>query len=75
MSRPETDLAKEWQKWMKARAKGLVKGDFPYAEELLEHRKSQARKMSTYVPLHLEVEGKPAHWPHRKKRAAKKKKK
>ena len=39
MSKSVTDLEKEWRKWMKARAKGLVKGNFPYAEELLEHRK------------------------------------
>ena len=34
-----TELERAWQEWKEARARGLVDGEFPRAEELLKERK------------------------------------
>lgn len=74
MSKPIDEIEKAWAKWMYAKTKGLVKGDFPYAEDLLEHRKAQAKMMIHREPIHLVSDKKDRRWPDRtKKRKSEKK--
>ena len=66
-------LEKEWHKWIKAKARGSVKGDFPYADELLKQRKVLSDFMLSYIPLYPEVDKKLRQQPHPTKRATRKK--
>jgi len=61
------ELEEEWRKWKKARAKGLVKGDFSHAEELLKRRKEEAKSALHNIPLHLGADEESKRWPHRSK--------
>ena len=72
MAKSLSELEKEWHKWIKARAKGLVKGDFPHADELLKQRKELSDFMRNYVPLHTEYDKKLRRWPNPAKRAKRK---
>lgn len=74
MSKSLSTLEKEWHKWIKARATGSAKGNFPYAEELLEQRKELADFMLNYIPLYPEVDKKLRQWPHPTKRATRRNK-
>jgi hypothetical protein len=63
MPKLDAELERTWQEWKQARAKGLVKGEFPQAEELLKRRKGGAVPLPGYVPVEIEVEKKAARWP------------
>ena len=67
MPKLEADLEKEWQQWKKARAKGLVDGDFSHAKELLKHRKARGGTVLHGIPLHLGAGNESKHWPPRPK--------
>ena len=67
MPNSEMDLEKAWKEWKRAKAKGLVKGDFLRAEELLEKRKSEAKSLSGHIPFQLELKKRPDRWPSRPK--------
>ncbi len=67
MSKPIDEIEKAWEKWVYAKTKGLVKGDFPYAEQLLEYRKAQARILHREL-IHLVPDKKGQRWPDRRKR-------
>jgi hypothetical protein len=58
------ELEEEWRKWKKARARGLVKGDFSHAEELLKRRKEEAKSTLHNIPLHLGADEESGRWPH-----------
>jgi hypothetical protein len=61
------ELEEEWLQWKKAKAKGLVKGEFSHAEELLKRRKMEAKSALHNIPLHLGADEESRRWPHRTK--------
>ena len=72
MAESVSKLEKEWHKWIRAKARGSVKGDFPYADELLKQRKGLAFFMQNYIPFKLEVTPASGQRLHKPKRATRK---